>query len=74
MTNYNHTKLITAKQVQEEYLPIDIRRVREFLNENCKMRKIGSQYFYIRQEVEEKLINVEGDVIYHSRPNKRRRK
>lgn len=73
MTNNNHTKLITAKQVQEEYLPIDIRRVRKFLSENCKMRKIGSQYFYIRQEVEQKLIYAEGDVIYHSRPNIRRR-
>lgn len=33
-------KLMTARQVQEEYLDIDIRRLRVFLNTYCHYRKI----------------------------------
>lgn len=75
------TKLITAKQVQEEYLDVDIRKVRAFLNKYCHYRKIGRQYFYVRQEVEEKLLdtgrNVEYDLkerIHISQMPERRRK
>ena len=70
-------KLITAKQVQEEYLPQDIRIVRAFLRANCKYRKIGRRYFYVRQEVEEKLIKADGNVTYRldgsAKPNNARR-
>ena len=45
-------KLMTARQVQEEYLDIDIRRLRVFLNTYCHYRKIGRQYYYVRDEVE----------------------
>lgn len=57
-------KLITAKQVQEEYLPLDIRLVRAFLKANCKYRKIGSSYLYVRKDVEEKLIKADGNITY----------
>lgn len=57
-------KLITAKQVQAEYLPLDIRIVRAFLKANCKYRKIGRRYFYVRQDVEEKLIKADGNITY----------
>ena len=57
-------KLITAKQVQAEYLPLDIRLVRAFLKSNCKYRKIGRRYFYVRQDVEEKLIKADGNITY----------
>ncbi|WP_125142165.1 hypothetical protein [Clostridium transplantifaecale] len=60
----NKTRLITAKQVQEEYLNIDIRNVRAFLNAYCRYRKIGNQYFYIRSEVEEKLLESNDDIEY----------
>lgn len=43
-------KLMTARQVQEEYLDIDIRRLRVFLNTYCHYRKIGRQYYYVRDE------------------------
>ncbi|WP_125142152.1 hypothetical protein [Clostridium transplantifaecale] len=59
-----HTKLITAKQVQEDYLNIDIRNVRAFLNAYCRYRKIGNQFFYIREEVEEKLLESNDDIEY----------
>lgn len=72
-SNHKQTKLITAKQVQEEYLPVDIRKVRAFLNAYCRYRKIGSRYYYIRKEVEEKLIQAEGNVIYRSKSNYKRR-
>lgn len=74
MTNNSpQTKLMTARQVQEELLPLDIRKVREFLNANCKVRKIGNLYFYIRKEVEQKLIQAEGNIDYSSKPESRRR-
>lgn len=74
MTNNSpQTKLMTARQVQEELLPLDIRKVREFLNANCKVRKIGNRYFYIRKEVEQKLIQAEGNADYSSKPESRRR-
>jgi len=64
-------KLITAKQVQEEYLNVDIRKVRAFLNANCRFRKIGKQYYYVRDEVEQKLIREEKNVTYSTKPNVR---
>lgn len=74
MTNNSpQTKLMTARQVQEELLPLDIRKVREFLNANCKVRKIGNRYFYIRREVEQKLIQAEGNADYSSKPESMRR-
>lgn len=73
-SNHIKTKLITAKQVQKEYLPVDIRKVRAFLNANCRVRKIGNQYFYVREEIEKMLIRVEGNVIYHSGPQRERRR
>lgn len=66
-------KLMTAQEVKEEFLPMDIRKVREFLNANCKVRKIGNRYFYIRKEVEEKLIQAEGNADYSSKPESMRR-
>lgn len=57
-------KLITARQVQEEYLNIDIRRLRALLNSYCHYRKIGRQYYYVREEVEQKLLNTNDNVEY----------
>ena len=74
ISNYQQTKLLTAKQVQEEYLPLDIRKVREFLNSNCKYRKIGNQYLYVRKEVEAKLILAEGNIVYNTNSHRRRGK
>ena len=67
-------KLMTAKEVQQEFLPMDIRKVRLFLNANCRVRKIGNQYFYVREEIEKMLIRVEGNVVYHSGPQRERRR
>ena len=57
-------KLMTAKQVQEEYLNIDIRRLRVFLNTYCHYRKIGRQYYYVRDEVEKRLLETDGNMEY----------
>ena len=62
--NMVNPKLITARQVQEEYLNIDIRRLRAFLNAYCHYRKIGRHYYYVREEVEQKLLNTEDIVEY----------
>lgn len=57
-------KLITVKQVQKEYLNIDIRRLRSFLNMYCHYRKIGRQYYYVREEVEQKLLSTDDNIEY----------
>lgn len=52
-------KLMTVKEVQAEYLNMDIRKLRAFLNEYCSYSRIGKNYFYLRKEVEELLCNTE---------------
>ena len=55
---------MTARQVQEEYLNIDIRRLRAFLNTYCHYRKIGRQYYYVRDEVEKRLLETDENMEY----------
>lgn len=45
-------KLMSAKEVQEEFLNMDIRRLRSFLNQYCSFKKIGNVYYYARKDVE----------------------
>lgn len=52
-------KLMTTKEVQEEFLDMDIRKVRAFLNQYCTYKKIGQTYYYSRKEVEELLLSEE---------------
>lgn len=49
-------KLMTAREVRDEYLYMDIRKLRTFLNENISFVKIGNRYYYQRSKVE-KLLN-----------------
>lgn len=49
-------KLMTCKEVQQEFLPMDVRKLRTFLNTYCSFKKIGNVYYYNRSEVE-KLLN-----------------
>lgn len=68
-TNQDHStttlpKLITAKQVQQEYLNLSLHYVRHFLNTYCSYRKIGRQYFYSREEVEQKLLATDKNIEY----------
>jgi hypothetical protein len=55
----NKKKLMTAREVQAEYLNMDVRKLRAFLNKYCSYSKIGKNYFYLRKEVEELLCNDE---------------
>lgn len=57
-------RLMTARQVQEEFLNIDIRRLRNFLNTYCHYRKIGRQYYYVRDEVEKRLLETDENMEY----------
>lgn len=49
-------KLMTAREVRDEYLYMDIRKLRTFLNKNISFVKIGNRYYYQRSKVE-KLLN-----------------
>lgn len=50
-------KCMTAKEVKEEYLDMDIKKVRAFLNQYCSYKKIGNTYVYPREEVERLLLS-----------------
>lgn len=52
-------KLLSVLDVQREYLDIDCRKLRAFLNSQCNYKKIGNTYFYSRAEVESLLLSDE---------------
>lgn len=56
-TESSKRKCITAKDVQKEYLDMDIRKIRAFLNTHLHYKKIGRTYFYPRHEVERFLLD-----------------
>lgn len=57
-------KLMTTKEVQEEFLDMDIRKVRAFLNRFCSYKKIGQTYYYSRKEVEKLLLDGENSTEF----------
>lgn len=52
-------KLLSVLDIQKEYLDMDCRKLRAFLNSNCHYKKIGNTYFYSRAEVESLLLSEE---------------
>ncbi|KAI4442337.1 hypothetical protein C824_004848 [Schaedlerella arabinosiphila] len=56
ISNSQH-KCMTAKEVQQEYLDMDIKKLRVFLNQYCSYKKIGNTYFYPRSEIENLLLD-----------------
>lgn len=53
----NNQQCLTVKQIQEEYINMDMRKLRTFLNTYLHYKKIGHTYYYIRREVEALLLN-----------------
>lgn len=49
-------KLLTVHDVQKEYLNMDARKLRAFLNSHCNYKRIGNTYYYSRTEVEDLLL------------------
>lgn len=62
--NLRKRKLITTKEVQQEYLNMDIRKVRGFLNSFCSYKKIGNTYYYSRSEVEKLLLDENNSIEF----------
>lgn len=60
-------KLLSVLDVQSEYLDMDCRKLRAFLNSNCNYKKIGNTYFYSRAEVESLLLSDE-KAVYEISP------
>lgn len=52
-------KCMTVKDIQREYLDIDSRKLRAFLNSYCSYRKIGRTYYYQRSEIEALLCSTD---------------
>lgn len=48
---------LTIKEIQREYVNMDSRKLRAFLNTYLHYKKIGHTYYYIRREVEALLLN-----------------
>lgn len=60
-------KLLSVLDIQKEYLDMDCRKLRAFLNNNCNYKKIGNTYFYSRAEVESLLLS-EKKAVYEISP------
>lgn len=52
-------KCMTAREVHEEFIDMDIKKLRTFLNQYCKYKKIGNTYYYSREEVTRLLLGNE---------------
>ena len=48
---------LSIKEIQREYVNMDSRKLRAFLNTYLHYKKIGHTYYYIRNEVEALLLN-----------------
>lgn len=61
MTNKKKTgrKLLSVQDIQREYLDMDCRKLRAFLNSQCNYKKIGNTYYYSRAEVNSLLLSAE---------------
>lgn len=61
MTNKKKTarKLLSVQDIQREYLDMDCRKLRAFLNSQCNYKKIGNTYYYSRAEVNSLLLSEE---------------
>lgn len=57
-------KLMTSKDIQEEFLDMDIRKLRAFLNQNIAYIRIGRRYYYHRSDIEEILADTENSYEY----------
>ncbi len=53
----SNQQCLTVKQIQKEYVNMDSRKLRAFLNTYLHYKKIGHTYYYIRHEVESLLLN-----------------
>lgn len=52
-------KLLSVQDIQREYLDMDCRKLRAFLNSQCNYKKIGNTYYYSRAEVNSLLLSEE---------------
>lgn len=59
MKTKEQRKLMSVREVREEYLCMDIRKLRTFLNQNIVFVKIGNRYYYHRSKVEQLLNDTE---------------
>ena len=57
-------KLMTVKEVQNEFLYINTPKLRAFLNENVAYIKINNKYYYPRAQVEKLLMDTENSSEY----------
>ena len=60
-------KLLSVQDIQREYLDMDCRKLRAFLNSQCNYKKIGNTYYYSRAEVNSLLLS-EKKVEYEINP------
>lgn len=52
-------KMLTVYDVQRDYLDIDYRKLRAFLNSHCHYKRIGNTYFYSKAEIDKLLLSDE---------------
>lgn len=60
----NKRKLLTVKEIKEDYISMNEPKLRAFLNSTIPYLKIGNRYYYPRTEVEKLLVDTENSYEY----------
>lgn len=60
----NKRKLLTVKEIREDYISMSEPKLRAFLNSTIPYLKIGNKYYYPRSEVEKLLVDTENSYEY----------
>lgn len=60
----NKRKLLTVKEIREDYISMSAPKLRAFLNSTIPYLKIGNKYYYPRSEVEKLLVDTENSYEY----------
>lgn len=57
-------KLLTLKEIKEDYISMNEPKLRAFLNSTIPYLKVGNRYYYPRTEVEKLLVDTENSYEY----------
>lgn len=60
----NRRKLLTVKEIKEDYISMNEPKLRAFLNSTITYIKIGNRYYYPRSKVEKLLLDTDNSYEY----------
>ena len=52
MATIKERKYLSVREIQKEYLPLSVKKIREFLKNNTTVTTIGGRMYVLRDELE----------------------